>query len=87
MADRYRLADPIEQVPLRAPVLCVHARGDDNVPYAQSEAYVAAARAAGGRPRCTRCRATTSRSSTPPTPAWAYVRDALPDLLAGRLPS
>lgn len=40
--------DPVAQVPLAVPVRCVHARGDDVVPLAQSEEYVARARAAGG---------------------------------------
>ncbi|MFC7493155.1 MULTISPECIES: alpha/beta hydrolase family protein [unclassified Nocardioides] len=40
--------DPIRQLPLGVPVWCVHARGDDNVPFVQSTSYVAAARAAGG---------------------------------------
>ena len=40
--------DPIRQVPLPVPVWCVHGREDDIVPIGQSEAYVAAARAAGG---------------------------------------
>src|SRR5207249_4156818 len=46
--DRYAIADPIVQVPLEASVVCVHARADDEVPFAQSAAYVAAATAAGG---------------------------------------
>ena len=40
--------DPIRQVPLAVPVWCIHARDDEDVPIAQSRAYVAAARAAGG---------------------------------------
>jgi len=39
--------DPVAQVPLAVPVRCVHARADDVVPLAQSERYVAQARAAG----------------------------------------
>jgi acetyl esterase/lipase len=38
-------ADPIRRVPLDVPVWCVHSRGDDVVPFAQSAAYVAAANA------------------------------------------
>jgi acetyl esterase/lipase len=41
--------DPIRQLPLGVPVWCVHARDDDTVPFSQSERYVAAATAAGGR--------------------------------------
>lgn len=40
--------DPIQQVPLDVPVWCVHGTRDDNVPISQSQAYVAAARNAGG---------------------------------------
>ena len=38
--------DPQQQLPLEVPVWCVHGREDDVVPLRQSEAYVAAARAA-----------------------------------------
>jgi acetyl esterase/lipase len=41
--------DPRQQLPLGVPVWCVHARDDDTVPFSQSEEYVAAATAAGGR--------------------------------------
>jgi len=42
--DRY---DPARQVPLDVPVWCVHDTADANVPYSQSEDYVAAATRAG----------------------------------------
>jgi acetyl esterase/lipase len=42
-------ADPRRQLPLDVPLWCVHGRDDDIVPIAQSEEYVAAATAAGGR--------------------------------------
>ncbi len=41
--------DPLSQVPLDVPVWCVHGQSDDTVPISQSEAYVDAARDAGGR--------------------------------------
>lgn len=40
--------DPMQQVPLDQPVWCIHGTADANVPYAQSEQYVAAVTAAGG---------------------------------------
>ena len=46
--ERYDWADPMAAVPLPLPVICVHSRSDDSVPFAQSEAYVEAARRAGG---------------------------------------
>jgi acetyl esterase/lipase len=45
--DRYDLASPIERLPVGVPTLCVHGREDPTVPVSQSEAWVAAARAAG----------------------------------------
>jgi len=45
--DRYELASPIERLPVGVPTLCVHGEADPIVPIAQSEAWVAAARAAG----------------------------------------
>ena len=83
---RYRVADPIAQVPLPVPVLCVHARADANVPYAQSTAYVQAATAAGAKAVLKTVPGDHFTLIDPATPAWATVRDALPGLLAGRLP-
>jgi acetyl esterase/lipase len=85
--ERYRAADPIEQLPVPAPVLCVHARGDENVPYAQSSAYVAAATAAGGTARLHEVDGDHFTLIDVHSAAWQVVRDALPDLLAGRLPA
>ena len=45
--DRYAVASPVERVPLGVPVVCVHGRGDTNVPLSQSERYARAATAAG----------------------------------------
>ena len=47
LADRYRLADPVERLPLGVPIRCVHCTDDTTVPLSQSRAYVDAARAAG----------------------------------------
>lgn len=46
-SEEWRLVDPLQQLPLEVPVRCVHGRDDDIVPLGQSEAYVAAATAAG----------------------------------------
>lgn len=85
--QRYRLADPIQRVPLAAPVLCVHARADQNVPYAQSTAYVAAATAVGGTARLDKVAGDHFTLIDPTTPAWADVRNAVPHLADGRLPA
>jgi acetyl esterase/lipase len=86
LPDRYALADPIQQVPIASPVLCLHSRADENVPYAQSTAYVAAAIAAGGSARLDETAGDHFTVIDPKSPAWATARAALPDLLAGRLP-
>jgi acetyl esterase/lipase len=87
VADRYRLADPIGQVPLSAPVLCVHSRADDIVPFAQSSAYVAAAKQAGGAADLHAVPGDHFAVIDVDAPAWNVVREALPALLAGRLPA
>jgi acetyl esterase/lipase len=84
--DRYRVADPLAAVPLPVPVLCVHARTDENVPIEQSEAYVTAATRAGGRAALREVPGDHFTLIDPRHESWALVRDALPDLLAGRLP-
>lgn len=45
--ERYAVADPLALLPTGVPVVCLHAEGDDLVPIAQSQAYVAAAQQAG----------------------------------------
>jgi acetyl esterase/lipase len=84
--DRYLVADPVGVVPLAAPVLCVHARGDAVVPFAQSVAYVDAARAAGGTALLREVPGDHFTVIDPADAGWAVVRAALPGLLAGRLP-
>jgi acetyl esterase/lipase len=44
---RYAAADPIKQIPIKAPVRCVHGRADFNVPFEQSLAYVEVAKSVG----------------------------------------
>ncbi|SEP83047.1 alpha/beta hydrolase family protein [Microlunatus flavus] len=47
LAETYAQASPIDRVPLHVPTVCVHGRSDDVVPIEQSQAFVAAALAAG----------------------------------------
>jgi dipeptidyl aminopeptidase/acylaminoacyl peptidase len=83
LPEEYRLADPIAAVPLRAPVLCLHSRGDANVPYSYSERYVAAATAAGGQARLVELSGDHFTLIDPAAPDWAVVVEALPELFAG----
>lgn len=81
MPQRYAAADPIRLVPLRVPVLCVHARADSEVPFAQSEAYVAAATSAGGVATLREAAGDHFTLIDPSSPDWRIVVDALPELL------
>ena len=80
--EEYRLADPIAGVPAPAPVLCLHSRGDQDVPYSYSERYVAAATAAGGTASLTELSGDHFSLIDPATPDWAAVIAALPGLFA-----
>jgi acetyl esterase/lipase len=77
--DHFRAADPLVAAPLAVPVLCVHARADDNVPFAQSEAYVAA----GDTARLVEVPGDHFTVIDPRHESWALVRGALPELMAG----
>lgn len=85
--EQYRIADPIAAVPVAAPVLCLHSRGDVNVPFSYSERYVAAARAAGGRAGLVELAGDHFTLIDPAAPDWAAVIAALPGLPAGRHPA
>lgn len=82
MPQRYAAADPIGQVPLAAPVLCLHSRADSAVPFAQSTAYVTAATAAGGTATLHETTGDHFTLVDPDSPDWTAVLDALPHLLA-----
>ena len=79
--QRYTWADPIQQVPLSAPVVCVHSRPDDSVPFSQSEVYAAAARAAGADVELVEVEGDHMAHRDPDSKAWAAVVDALPRLM------
>ena len=80
--QRYAIADPIAQVPLLAPTLCVHSQSDQNVPFAQSSAYVAAAKSAGANATLVEVPGDHFALIDPKSVAWKTVVDALPRLLA-----
>ena len=65
--------DPLRQVPLDVPVWCVHAPDDDTVPISQSRAYVAAARAAGGRATLVEVPGDHYSVIDPESEAWALT--------------
>ena len=84
--QRYDWSDPIGQVPLHVPVVCVHGHDDDSVPFAQSEEYVTAALATGAAVELVECDGGHMAHIDPTSSAWAAVVSRLPRFLAhGRL--
>lgn len=77
---RYAATDPIAQVPLRAPVYAVHGRGDFNVPFEQSVAYVDAARAAGADATLVEIEGDHLTVIDLTSPVWPQVREILAGL-------
>jgi acetyl esterase/lipase len=76
--ERYAIADPIARLPLSVPVVCVHSRADELVPFAQSQAYVTAA---GVSARLVEVDGDHFAHLKPNSSAWAAVVEALPGLL------
>jgi acetyl esterase/lipase len=76
--ERYDWADPIVRVPVPVPVVCVHGRVDDSVPFGQSEAYVAAAKEAGGDAELVVSDGDHMSHVDPTSAAWAAVVGVLP---------
>jgi acetyl esterase/lipase len=76
--DRYELASPAAQLPLRVPQLLVHGGRDDIVPAAMSRAYAEAASKAGdGVDLVVHEELGHFEHLDPASPAWRSVRDWL----------
>jgi acetyl esterase/lipase len=82
----YRLADPMSAVPLDVPVVCLHSRDDDEVPFSYSERYVEAAAAAGADARLIETDGDHYTLIDPATGDWTAAIAALPRLLAAATP-
>lgn len=74
---RYAVADPMGQLPIPAVVSCVHAPGDDRVPFSQAVGYVRAARAAGQDARLLEVEGDHFSVADPAAPSWPSVVSAL----------
>lgn len=77
---RYEVADPMSHVPLSVPIVCVHSREDDSVPFQQSVAYVNAARTAGGDAELMEVLGDHMAHIVPTSSAWAATLRALSNL-------
>ena len=80
LSGRYRLADPVERLPLGVPIRCVHGTGDSTVPVSQSRAYVDAARAAGDDAELVAVPGDHFAPIDPSTPAWRRTVEVLAGL-------
>ena len=80
--DRYAIADPLSQVPVPAIVRCIHSRGDDRVPFTQSETYVQAAAATGQDAHLLEVDGDHFSIADRASPAWPTVIEALGELTA-----
>jgi acetyl esterase/lipase len=85
--DRYAVTDPVALLPLPVPVLCVHSRADDSVPFSLSERYVAAASRAGGHAELREVAGEHMAVIDPADASWQVVADALPALAGGADPA
>jgi acetyl esterase/lipase len=81
LPEPYGLADPIARLPAPAPIVCLHSRADNRVPYSYSERYVAAALAAGGHATLEETSGDHFTLIDPASPDWTSALRALPALL------
>ena len=82
--ERYAAASPIALTPPAVPVVAIHGEADDVVPFAFSEAYVAAMNGAGG---VATLQALAGMGHfepiDPESEAWPVVRDAVRSMVVG----
>jgi acetyl esterase/lipase len=82
VGERYRIASPMEMLPMGVKQRVIHGDRDDVVPMAMSRAYVAAARSRGDDATLTEADgAGHFELIDPRTSAWAQVRDTIIGLL------
>ena len=74
---RYQSADPMKQIPLAVPVVCLHSPTDQDVPFSHSARYVAAAERAGAVAQLVPTPGDHYSLIDAGTPAWQLTVDAL----------
>lgn len=80
LADRYRVADPMQRLPTGSRVRCLHSRDDERVPFEQSASYVDAARRSGDDAELIEVCGTHADLIDIARPAWQAVIDAIESL-------
>jgi acetyl esterase/lipase len=81
MPELYDYADPFNYLPLPIPVICLHSRDDELVPFSQSESYVSAAVAAGGDVRLVEIPGWHNDPINPASSAWTASLGAIDELV------
>ncbi len=85
-ADEHRadwvVADPLARVPLPVPVRLLHSRDDEDVPFSQSETYLALAAATGADVTLTEVTGGHMALVDTTAPAWAATVAAWEELIA-----
>lgn len=77
LPERFDWADPISQVPLSVPIICIHGHDDDSVPIAQSQAYVVAATQKGADATLVALEGDHMMHVDPTSRAWSVTVDVL----------
>lgn len=83
-SDRYLVADPMRHLPIDVPLHAVHSREDDAAPFSLSEAYVAAAAAAGDPAKLHETTGDHFALITPGTAAYGICRQLIEEMLRRR---
>ncbi|GII59010.1 hypothetical protein Pth03_73990 [Planotetraspora thailandica] len=84
LPDRYRTADPVQNIRPDMPVRLIHARDDTAVPLSQSEAYLEAAQLAGQDASLALVDGDHFTPIDPDSTAWLAVEGAIEDLSLDR---
>ena len=82
LPEAYALASPLARLPFGIPSICVHGRADTNVPFSQSERFVAAATQAGDPSELYAFEGDHFDPITVGTVGWTRCVEALTKLLA-----
>ena len=77
--DRYRSADPMLRLPLGIPSVAVHSRSDEEIPFAYSKSFVAAATSSGDHAELVEVNGGHFGMIDPSSAVWDRTQRALAD--------